>query len=103
MREYIDVFGKKHDLDNPKTYDYLPSSIKKLENMILRDYGWACAYIPRDHSTEKLNELMDRQLEQVEVFMDNYWKYRLEKSYSKDLIWFKEQAFILENMIENLC
>lgn len=45
MRKYKPAFGKEIDLDNPKTYSFLPKTKEELRNLMFREIGYAIVYM----------------------------------------------------------
>ncbi len=89
-------FGDEVDLDDESTYDYLPKSIKELDDLMFREIGYSYCYFTYFHSdwykpqVKKIKKL-------IKVFTSNR-----KKNYN-NLKWFQEQVFIFQNEIENMC
>lgn len=127
MRKYIESFDKGMvNLDNPKTYDHLPKTIAKLNDRMLREIGYATCYMDywhpdvfqkRKRKPNQKREWTEEQISQgypdgfansgyyqrqrVYKLIENFAKNRTENW--KNILWFKEQVFLLEDEIENMC
>lgn len=126
MRKYIEHFDKGMvNLDNPKTYQHLPNTIEKLNERMLREIGYSTCYMDYWHPDVFLKEkefintddFTEEELasgypdntinagyyqrQRVYKLIDNFTKNR-ENNW-KNILWFKEQVFLLEDEIENMC
>jgi len=102
MRKYTEnSSGLTIDLDDESNFAHLPNTIKELESFIFKTYGFANAYIK--HIRGNVRELFNNQKIEIESFIENFVKNQAQRLDDKDLTWFKEQAFLIEDMCENLC
>jgi hypothetical protein len=129
MRKYKPVYFPEVDLDDPKTYDYLPKDYKSLRNLMFREIGYAICYMdyfpnrkgfyPKEKQkpdkvricdmfpNQKSKKLIDianvsyKQRKRVEKMIKFFAEN--EDKHMKDLMWFKEQIFLFQDEIENMC
>ena len=100
MRKFIcSPFGDEVDLDNPITYDHLPDDANQLRDILFKEFGWANLYMNFFHPDVFSND--DIQRERIEQFMKNYAEHHI-KNYD-NVIWLKEQVFLFQDEIENMC
>ena len=101
MRKFKCSLGEIVDLDNPETYSYLPDDCDKLDKLMFQDIGFALVYMDwfnwDDYSTGYGWEQRVRVKELITYFANN------RKHHYNDLMWLKEQVFIFQNEIENMC
>ena len=122
--------GVEVDLDDPKTYDYLPDTQEELDNRMFLEIGKTLVYMdyfperkhhfPKEKQPEKfvkLSELFpDTKFPDKEVDINNAaWEQRQRinklienfaenrKNHYNDKMWCKEQIFLLEDETENMC
>lgn len=132
MREYNLQIpgGGKVDLDDPATYDYLPNTEKELSNLMFKEIGYAICYMdffsgregyfPKEKQPEEwttLGEMFpDAKHPEVKIDiancsynqrMDVYEKIKNfcdnRKDNFENLQWYKEQIFLFQDLIENMC
>ena len=101
MREYkcSDLSGEVVDLDDPKTYDYLPDEAKELNDLMLREIGYALSYMDYIHTD--IFPPNDDQRERVVKLIKAFWKSRRDNW--ENPMWFKEQIFLFQDETENMC
>ena len=101
MRNYVtSPHGDMFDLDNPKTFEYLPNVIKELRDLMFREVGYFYCYFNFWHKDfKRLQECGQR--ERVENLIKDFTEN--EKQHYEDIVWYKEQVFIFQDAIENLC
>lgn len=125
MREFItSPDGRRVDLDDHEIYSYLPDDIDRLDDKMEMLIGRTILYMNYypDRGTE-LFPLVKQEPDMVEsgyglVDVNNcgwYQRVRVEKLIkqyaegkrdaviSKNTMWFKEQIFLFQNEIENMC
>lgn len=132
MREYNLQIpgGGKVDLDDPSIYEYLPNTHKELDNRMFRHIGYALCYMDFFTSREGLFP-KEKQPEEWVSITEWYPKHpnpeikfdiancaydQRQKVYEKikyfcdhrhenyeNLQWYKEQIFLFEDLIENMC
>ena len=96
-------YGDEVDLDDPKTYQYLPKTLKKLRDLMLSEIGYAYCYMNYWHSDifdgKKDGGQKTRANSLIKEFTDNEG---LNENYL-NLMWYKERIFLFQNEIENMC
>lgn len=121
MREYKPAYGRKVDLDDPKTYEYLPDTEKELDTLMFREIGYAICYMdyfpsrkglfPKRKRKVKMVEFPNGkevdvnnasygQRKRVEVLIQNFANER-RNNYG-NLMWYKEQIFLFQDETENM-
>lgn len=131
--------GFEVDLDNPKTYKYLPKTIKELRNLMFKEIGYALVYMdyfpdrkgffPKNKKKDKFYKLSEwypdtkhpnkkvevnnvgyRQRQRVYKLIKNFAENERKHIYTEDkvqkaknLMWYKEQVFLFQDEIENMC
>ncbi len=127
MREHIETLSRqKIDLDNPETYKHLPNSMNELDGRVFYKIGYSICYMdfwhPEVFNKEKIEPDMSRDwtLEEIAagwpdaVANFGYYQrqrvYKLIENFTKNrhnnwgnILWFKEQVFLIEDEIENMC
>jgi len=132
MKEHVESFSRKRvDLDNPETYKHLPDDVRLLDDLMFRKIGKALVYMdyfhpdifPKEKQTEewiKLHEFYpeiegtENGDKLVEINNEGYNQrlrvYKLIKAFSigrkhnwKNLMWFKEQVYLICDETENMC
>jgi hypothetical protein len=87
------------NLDDVQIYSHLPSHYETLRNLMFQEIGYSYCYMNYwnndiysvyDSQKEKINEL-------IRYFTDN------EKDNRGNILWFREQVFIFQCEIENMC
>lgn len=123
MRKYQPAHGNQVDLDNPKTYKYLPKDSKSLDALMFKEIGYALVYMdyfpsrkglyPKKKKTPKM---VKHPYSNKKVDIDNcsydqrVRVYRLIKKFADNrhknydnIMWLKEQIFLFQDEIENMC
>ena len=133
MRKYSPAHGPKVDLDDPKTYEYLPDNEKELDNLMFREIGYALVYMDSFPSKKSLFPKRKRKPEMVkikdmfpnskhhknsdrEIDINNggYYQrqrvYKLIKNFAENrrhnygnIMWLKEQVYLFQDETENMC
>ncbi len=100
MREFKTAFGEVFDLDDPETYKHLPNTEKELRTLMLSEIGYYYCYVKFWHK-----DIFDRddcgQKKRVKKLIKNFTKN--ERANYANLLWYKEQIFIFQDEIENMC
>lgn len=90
------------DLDDPKTYDYLPNTTKELRQIMFSEIGYVHCYINYWHKdifgSKKHN---GKQIKRIDTLIKNFTEN--ERENSDNVMWYKEQIFLFEDEIENMC
>jgi hypothetical protein len=122
--------GGTVDLDDPKTYEYLPNTHEELDRLMFREIGYALCYMdffsdrvdlfPKEKQPEEWVSITEwypnhpnperkvdiancsynqrlRINEKIKNFCDN------RKHNYNNLLWYKEQIFLFQDEIENMC
>jgi hypothetical protein len=91
-------FDFEVDLDDPKTYEYLPKTTKELRELMFSKIGYAFCYMNFWHE-----EWFERgeQRERVENLVENFTKN--ERENYDNVLWYQEQIFLFEDETENMC
>ena len=92
-------FGDEVDLDNPVTFSYLPDDTHQLRTILFKEFGFAILYMNYFHPDIFCEQ--NTQRIRIDKFMENYSQNHLEKY--NDVLWLKEQVFIFQDEIENMC
>jgi len=101
MRKYIDSFGKQHDLDDPQTYVFYPDDCDVLDKLMFKDIGFALVYYKYFHP-DSLNDItVKEQMNRIDKLIETFCKDR--KNNYKNILWYKEQLFLFQDEIENMC
>ncbi len=97
MRKFtVDPFEFEVDLDDPKTYRYLPNDVKLLRAMLHQEIGYYYCYVNYWHP-----DWDGPQEARCEKLIQNYtanWRDNMN-----NVLWFQEQVFIFQSEIENMC
>lgn len=96
MREFKDSFGYVYDLDDPKTYEYLPDDVNKLDDLMFKEIGMAVVYTTYFHPNWDKAQV-DRINVLIKDFADN------RKFNYNNRLWFKEKVFLFKDETENMC
>lgn len=96
MRLYKDTFGKIHDLDDERTYEYLPQNVKEARSNIHQEIGYYYCYVkywhyPWDEKQEKRVESL------IKRYTEN-WRENMN-----NLKWHHEILYLIQDEIENMC
>lgn len=103
MREYkcTDLSGKIVDLDDPKTYEYLPKEVEALNHLMLKEIGYYYCYTHFWHKDMFVEKKEDSQMNRVEKLIKDFTDNR-DKNW-ENIIWFQEQVFLFQDETENMC
>lgn len=100
MRKFVcSPFGDEVDLDNPETFSYLPDDTNQLRDLLFKHFGWSQLYMNYFHSD--VFSKGDKQRKRIDDFMKNYSENHI-KNYD-NILWLKEQVFLFQDEIENMC
>ena len=99
MRIFICAFGEEVDLDNPDTYINLPDNTKELRSLMFQEIGYYYCYVNFWH--KDVYKVHKDQKKRVEKLIKNFTEN--ERSNRNNVIWYKEQVFIFQDEIENMC
>lgn len=126
MRKFIESFNRTEvDLDNPETYSHLPNTINELNDRMLREIGFTTCYMDYWHPDifdKEKQKPIEREWTEEEIAKDYPNKmansgydqrqrvYKLIEGFTKNrhdnwknIMWFKEQVYLMEDEIENMC
>lgn len=94
--------GEIVDLDNPETYQGLPTDINELRRLMFEKIGYSHCYMNFWHGETFHDELVGRaQIKRVEKLVKGFTEN--EKANYDNLAWYQEQVFLFEDEIENMC
>ena len=96
MREFTCAFGEVVDLDSDETYRHLPKTYKELEKLMFSEIGIALVYIKHFHP-----DWDENQSNRINKLVESFANER-GSNYS-NVIWLREQVFIFQDEIENMC
>jgi hypothetical protein len=99
MRKFVCSLGEEVDLDNKDTYSYLPDDANQLRDILFKDFGWSQLYMNYLHFD--IFDKKDIQRIRIDKFMKSYSENHL-KNYD-NVFWLKEQVFLFQDEIENMC
>jgi hypothetical protein len=101
MRKFNTIFHGEVDLDDPKTYEFLPQDCKSVIDRMCQEIGYAYCYM-EFHHPEVFN--IDSGLSQKVrvVVLCNQWCKGLEDN-RNNLLWLQEKLFFFLEEIENMC
>ena len=95
------------DLDNPKTYDYLPTTCELLDALMFKEIGYALVYMnyfqdrkkyfPKTVSTNCGYQQRHRVEQLIKEFANN------RQQNINNLKWYQEQVFLFQDETENMC
>lgn len=128
MRKFkIGFSGEVVDLDNPKTYRFLPDDVSKLDDIMFKEIGQALVYMdyfhpdvfPKNKRKPKMVRYCDmspnwKSKKKVDLNNSGYYQrqrvYKLIEKFTKerknrwkDKMWFKEQVFLFGEETDNMC
>jgi len=130
MRKYKPALFPEVDLDDPKTYEYLPKTHKELDALMFKEIGYALVYMdyfpdrkglfPKRKRKEEfvkvssfgktfknnknlidINNCSYYQRQRVYKLIDNFAKNR--RNNYDNILWYQEQIFLFQDEIENMC
>lgn len=133
MRKYQPAHGPKVDLDDPKTYYYLPNTTKELDNLMFAEIGKALVYMDYFKDRKKFFPKRKVKPEMVKVrdlfpnskhhknsdkeidinnggYDQRQRVYKLIQHFADNrrhnydnIMWLKEQVFLFQDETENMC
>ncbi|MFA5153070.1 MAG: hypothetical protein WC554_10955 [Clostridia bacterium] len=90
------------DLDDPKTYEHLPSTSKELDDLMFKEIGQAYCYMNIWHKNIFGSKKRDGgQKKRVNKMINTFCENR--KDHYDDIIWYQEQIYLFQNETENMC
>lgn len=95
----LSPFGQVVNLDNPETYSHLPNTDRELDDLMFKHIGYAYCYM--NFFNTDLDWEGCGQKQRVHKLIQEYCTNRQYKW--GDHMWFKEQVFLFEDEIENMC
>lgn len=97
MRKFItEPNFEEVDLDDPKTYEYLPKDVESLHDLLYKEIGYYYCYVKYFHPS--WHELQEKRCEKlIKYYSDN------RKGHRTDILWLQEQIFIFQSETENMC
>jgi hypothetical protein len=101
MRKFIcRPFGDEVDLDDPKTYDYLPQNTKELRQKMFSEIGYSFCYMNFWHK-DIFGKQDAGQKKRVQLLIKNFTEN--ERQNYNNILWYQEQIFLFQDEIENMC
>lgn len=108
------------DLDDPKIYEYLPKTVKELDQLMFREIGYAIVYMdyfpsragifPKNDTRKRIKDgetvprVSDASYAQRIRVQKLIKKFATDRSKNYDnLQWYKEQVFLFQDETENMC
>jgi hypothetical protein len=91
------------DLDDPKTYEYLPDTTKELRQIMLSEIGYSHCYLNYWHKDDGFGnrKTNGNQIRRIESLIKNFTEN--ERDNYNNVMWYKEQIFLFQDEIENMC
>lgn len=90
------------DLDDPKTYAHLPKTTSKLDDRMLQKIGYTYCYMNFWHKKDYDEwDVCIEQKSRIELLIKNFTENR--KHNYNNVNWYREQVFLFEDEIENMC
>jgi hypothetical protein len=89
------------DLDNSATYEHLPNDCKLLEDIMFKEIGFAICYMDIIHRNIFHSSMGKHQRKRVMKMIRNFCKER-HNNYENEM-WLKEQIFLFQDEIDNMC
>lgn len=100
MRQFTcSPFGDEVDLDNPETFSHLPDSAEELRTILFKEFGFANLYM--NYFYPEVFDVNNSQRIRISDFMKNYSQNHVLRY--DDVLWLKEQVFLFQDEIENMC
>lgn len=100
MRKFVcSPFGEEVDLDDPFTFNHLPNNSNQLRDILFKEFGWSKLYMDFFHP-DVFEEKNDQRI-RIEQFMKNYSENHIINY--DNVMWLKEQVFLFQDEIENMC
>ena len=100
-RMFCSQYSGDVDLDDPCTYKHLPDTHKALETLFYKEVGYAHLYMYFIYK-EAFNA--DPQRKRVDALITKFVEGRkMFRTHKEGLLWLKEQVFIFQDCIENMC
>jgi len=104
MRKFkCSFFNNEVDLDDPITYNHLPSDKNILDSLMFKEIGYAFCYMNYFHpdvydENEEIKYGQRKRVEEkIKFFCDNRSKHY------DDVLWLQEQIFLFQDETENMC
>ena len=94
----IQPFGGEIDLDDPKSLDYLPSTVKECEKLMYSEIGINLVYITKWHP-----DWDENQCNRIHTLIDTFILDKFKKENRNNLLWYRKQIFYIQNECENMC
>jgi hypothetical protein len=102
MRKFTVFENFEVDLDDEKTYDFLPKTKKELRDLMFKEIGYAHCYMNFWYK-DIFDEHDGCQKKRVENLIKNFTENEKENYHNDNLMWYKEQIFLFQCEIENMC
>jgi len=89
------------DLDDPATYSHLPNTINELRELMFARIGYAYCYMYYWHPDIYSGNIGDTQKINVKAKIKYFTEN--ERANYNNIMWYKEQVFLFDDEIENMC
>jgi len=100
MREFkTSPYGDIVDLDDKETFKHLPNTIKSLGKLMLSEIGYAICYM--DYWHKDVFKIDDPQRKRVNKLIKDFTENEINNY--KNVKWYREQVFLFQDEIENMC
>jgi hypothetical protein len=96
MRLFTPSNGNQVDLDDFKTYENLPQTVKELRHLMLAEIGYYHCYVNYLYPG-----FFDSQKPKIERLIKEFTIN--ERANYDNVMWYQEQVFIFQDEIENMC
>jgi hypothetical protein len=89
------------DLDDDSTYKYLPQTYNELDSLMFKEIGYALCYMDYFNKDIFITESGNDQRKRVEKLIKDFTDNR-SNNYN-NILWIREQVFLFQDEIENMC
>ena len=97
MRPFLNYDGHNVDLDDVTLYEHLPNTHEELRKLMFSEIGYYYCYVKFWHRDTSFCAQKKRVKKLIKNFTEN------EVANYDNLLWYKEQIFIFQDEIENMC
>ena len=100
MRKFKCSLGEVVDLDDINTYSHLPNTIDELRKLMFQEIGYAYCYMNYWYS-DVFNRKDIKQKKHVKKLIKTFTENSDDNR--DNIMWYKEQVFLFQDEIENMC
>lgn len=97
MEKFKTFDGQLVDLEDSKTFEHLPKSVKKLQRLILAEIGYYNCFKIRNKKW--FND--DKQKKRVKKLIKKFIKNEFDNV--DNVLWYQQQIYVFQDEIENIC